>query len=191
MTSPWTGRPANWGAPGHVDKGNETEEILDQLEYVSLGHPVITKYKTADTSRSSANTGATLTTDPHLSGFTAVANGVYLVELEVNTTVGAGGMNTQFTIPSGTGESPTYFYNNGTATYAQSGYIKLAAGSSPIAIVAGYVGGAVGGFPLRKRVTVFVGSTDGTINFQWSQNSSNAANTTVLKGGWMKVQRLA
>lgn len=191
MTSPWTGRPANWGVPGHVNKGDEAEEILDQLEYVSGAHPVITKYKTANTDRSNANTGATLTTDPHLSGFTAVADGVYVVELEVNTTIGAGGLNTQFTIPSGTGESPAYFYNNGTATYAQSGYLKLSAGASPIAVVAGYVAGANAGFALRKRVTVFVGSTGGTINFQWSQNSSNAANSSVLKGSWMKVQRVA
>lgn len=44
----WTQRPASWGIPGHVNRGTEYEEVLDQIE--SLTAPGWTSYTPAWTS---------------------------------------------------------------------------------------------------------------------------------------------
>lgn len=177
----WADRPADWDKPGHVDRSDEKEAILDRIE---LSPEVQFTYKTGDTSRSSANTGATYTDDPHLTA-SVVASGVYVVELVTSTTIGAGNLNTQFTFPSGTGEAAKFDWNNGSVAYA-SAWTKVASSSSPLVM-----GGFTTGGPINITFTLFVGSTGGTLAFQWAQAASNAANTTILKGSWLRVTRVA
>lgn len=192
MTSPWNGRPGNWGRPGHVNKGDEGEEILDQLEYMSTGHPVRYKYTTQARSRSSANTGATYTDDPDLA-IAVEANAVYEVSLRANLTIGAGSFKQQFTWPSGSAEAGDFDYANGTVSYTttSNGWQKLvAAASSPGMSITGVAGGAHGGTPWRVEFTLFTGATAGNLVWQWAQDASNAANTTVEKGARLRVTRI-
>lgn len=191
MTSPWTRRPSNLFAPGHANRGDEGEEVLDQIEFLSSGYPGVLKIKTADTSRSSANVGTTYTDDPDLAVSGLAANGVYVVEIEMNITIGAGGFKYQNTAPAGsTFECISFIWNNGTVTFANA-WKRITAGGTPGAATAGHIPGADGGAPYRLRYTLFVGSTPGVLAFQWAQDSSNAANTTVVKGSWMRLTRAA
>lgn len=171
---------------GHRVTAANIDAILDQIEALSAVE-VQLKYKTVTTSITNDNTH---NDDPHLSGFTVVANGVYVVELFVNATIGAGGMDEQFTYPSGTAEASAFDYNNGTVTYANAWQRMSAAASSPHN-VNGIAGGAFGGVAYRRNLTVFIGATGGSLSWQWRQNSSNAAATSVAKGSWMRVTRVA
>lgn len=157
------------------------DAILDQVELLSATE-VQMKYKSVDTSRSLTTT---YTADTHLTGFTVAANGVYVVELNMSTTIGAGNLNTRFTFPSGTGEAFTFDWNNASVTYANA-WQKVASSSSPLV-----AGGFTTGGPIRIMFTLFVGASAGTLSWEWAQSSSNAANTTVHKGSWCRVTRLA
>lgn len=42
----------------------------------------------------------------------------------------------------------------------------------------------------RMTFTIHAGSTGGTLNFQWAQNSATAENTTVKKNSWMRYRSL-
>ena len=179
----WTDRPADWDKPGHLDRADEREAILDRIE---LSPEVQLFYKTGDTSRSSANTGTTYTDDPQLGPAAVVANAVYVVELNTNATIGAGQLNTQFTYPSGTAENASFDWNNGAVAYA-SAWQKIASSSTPGAGIGGFTTGG----PIRVMFTLFVGSTGGSLAFQWAQAALNAANTTLLKGSWLRVTRVA
>lgn len=142
------------------------------------------KIKSVLTSRASTTT---MTTDPHLS-IAVAANKVYSVEMDFNVTIGAGGFKHQTTAPTGaTFENMSFNWNNGTVTYAQGWQRLTGGGGSPNVAVAGHAAGAAGGSPYRLRYTLFMGANAGTLAFQWAQDSSNAANTTVEKGGWLRL----
>lgn len=191
MTVPWSARPTNLFAPGHPNRGDEGEAVLDQLEFLSTAYPGALVYKSADTSRSSANTGSTYTDDPHLAVAGLTASGVYVCEIETNLTIGAGGFKYQVTAPSGsTFENASFIWNNGTVTYSNA-FSRIASSASPGVGNAGHVAGASGGSPYRLRFTLFMGSTAGTCAFQWAQDAANAANTTMNKGSWMRLTRAA
>jgi hypothetical protein len=191
MTSPWTARPANLGAPGHANRGDEWEALLDQVEFLSGGFPAMMRYKTGDTSRSSATTGATYTDDPDLA-VPVLANAVYVVELEANLTIGAGNFKQQWTWPAGGRLGAIAFaYNNGTVAFASSWQRLAATTTSPGGAVTGVSGGGAGGTPWRYKATLEVASTAGVLTWQWAQDASNAANTTVERGSWMRVTRCA
>jgi hypothetical protein len=147
--------------------------------------PVVA-YKTGDTPR---NLVTAFTSDPDLVA-TVVANAVYAVQLVASVAIGAGGFRFQFTFPSGTAEAPTFAWNNGTIAFA-SHWLRLTAGASPAGGTTGMAAGAAGGTPLLGRFALFVGATGGTLALQWAQDSSNAANTTIAKGSYMTLTRLA
>lgn len=188
MTSPWATRPANWGAPGHANRGDEYEAVADQVEFLSTGYPGRMAYKATDTSRASTTAFAD---DPHLVIPDLVPNAVYIAELELNITIGAGGWKYQNTAPSGsTFECISFTWNNQTVTFANS-WLRIAASGSPGAATAGHIAGAAGGSPYRLRYTLFMGSVAGSLAFQWAQDSSNVANTTLVKGSWLRLTRAA
>jgi hypothetical protein len=186
MTSPWTRRPANWGAPGHANRGDEYEEVADQIEFLSTGHPISMAYKTANTDRSSANTGSTYTDDPHLA-ISVVASAAYAVQMYGVAAIGAGLMKLQWTHPSGsTFEAGSWGYDPGTADWQTNG--GGFGSSSPSVIVTGLA--AVANTPLRADGLLIVGSTAGIVTLQWAQNAANAANTTLRKGSWLRLNRI-
>ena len=145
-------------------------------------------YKTADTARASTTT---YTDDPHLAVAGLLANAVYVCEIETNLTIGAGGFKYQVTAPSGsTFENASFIWNNGTVAYT-SAFARIASSGSPGVGNAGHAAGASGGSPYRLRFTLFMGATAGTCAFQWAQDSSNVANTTMNKGSWFRLTRAA
>lgn len=164
------------------------EDLGDWEDAINAALTGWTKHKPGSTSRSNANTGATYTDDPDLTG-PVVANGIYTVELKANCTVGAGNFKQRFTFPSGTLENIDWSYNNGTVTFTSS-WFRATAGSSPGGTVAGVTAGATSGFPWRMTATLYVGVTGGTLAWQWAQDSANAANTTVAKGAWLRAIRI-
>lgn len=184
MTSPWTGRPANWGAPGHANRGDEYEAVADQIEFVSGGFPGILKYKTADTSRAS---NAAYADDPDLAA-SVVAGGVYFVEIYGVYQAGATGqIKFQMTFPSGTMEASSWEYDPGTDEWAATTVLSQA---SPALFVGGLTGTA-GNVPFRLQGTAIIGTTGGTLALQWAQNVSNATATIIRKGTIMRLTRAA
>jgi hypothetical protein len=143
------------------------------------------KIKSVLTSRASTTT---MTSDPHLTVAVA-ANQIYAVELEFNVDIGAGGFKHQSIAPSGsTFENISFAWNNGTVAFGPS-WQRLAGSASPGAAVAGHAAGANGGTPYRLRYALFTGANPGTLALQWAQDSSNAANTTIQKGGWLRLMQ--
>lgn len=190
MTSPWTGRPTNVGAPGHATRGDEWEAILDQIAFLSTGFPGILKYKTQDTSTAS---DAAYDDDPHLAA-SVLANAVYFVEVYGVYQAGATGqIKFQMTHPSGsTLEAGSWEYDAGTDAASQVNWAANASlgSSSPTAFVAGLVGTGAN-VPFRLQGTLIVGSTAGTLALQWAQNVSNATATILRKGTTMRLTRAA
>ncbi len=179
MTSPWTGRPAHWGDPGHVNRGDEYEEILDQIEYVSTGTPALTRYKATDTSRNNV-TGTTYATDPDLA-VTVDAFGVYAYHFHMGISANAAPqMKTRLILPSGT---------LGAAAYHLATAFSPPASPTTISEVVGIT--AAAGTPYAYYGTLFVGATGGTFGLQWAQNVSNAIAIVMQAGSWLKLQRLA
>lgn len=182
MTSPWTGRPANWGAPGHANRGDEYEAVADQIEFLSGGFPGTLKYKTADTSRVST---AAYADDPDLAA-TVAASAVYFVEVYGVYQAGATGqIKFQMTFPSGTMEAGSWHYDPGVDEWAANASISQA---SPAAFVAGLTGTG-GNLPFRLQGTLVVGTTGGTLALQWAQNVSNGTATILRKGTIMRLTR--
>jgi hypothetical protein len=142
-------------------------------------------YKTADTSRSSADTGATFVNDPHLTAAVS-ANGVYALELLAIYQAGATGQfKHQWTFPSGTMEAPSYAYDPSAADMQ-----AVVASASPGGLTAGFTGTGAN-VPLWFRATLLIGATGGTLAYQWAQTASNATATILRKGSRMVLTRLA
>lgn len=190
MTVPWTARPANWGAPGHANRGDENEAIADQIEFLSSGFPIIMKYKTADVSRAST---AAYADDNELAA-SVVASAAYSVEVYGNYQAGATGqIKFQMTFPTGaTLEGGSWEYDAGTdaagaVNWASNGTLSS---SSPAAFVAGLVGTG-GNVPFRLTGLLITSTTPGILALQWAQNVSNATATILRKGSWMRLCRCA
>lgn len=189
MTSPWTGRPANWGAPGHANRGDEYEAVADQIEFLSTGFPGALKYKTQDTSITS---DAAYDDDPHLAA-SVLANAVYAIEVYGTYQAGATGqIKFQMTFPAGaTIESGSWEYDAGTDASGAVNWASTVMGlTSPGSFVVGLVGTG-GNVPFRLSGLLIVGSTAGTLALQWAQNVSHATATILRKGTWMKLTRAA
>lgn len=190
MTSPWTGRPANYGAPGHANRGDEHEAVLDQIAFLSTGFPGKIAYKSTDTS---ITNDAAYDDDPHLA-ISVLASAVYAVEVYGVYQAGATGqIKFQMTHPSGsTMEAGSWEYDAGTDASSQVNWAANASlgSSSPSAFVAGLVGTG-GNVPFRLTGLLIVGSTAGTLALQWAQNVSNGTATILRKGTYMRLTRAA
>lgn len=171
-------------SPGTATRGVDARKLLDQVEYLSQGVPVGTVYKTAATSINSGSGGTTYQNDPHLS-FEAEASEVIRITLEVVYDAGTvEDMKQRFLVPSGALFESTIF------SYSTVAPAPLA--SSSTAEVIGLPGSGVGTLiHFRLSATLFMGSTGGTINWQWAQNVSGGSNTSVAKGGCLEYKRMA
>jgi hypothetical protein len=140
----------------------------------------VTKYKTADEPVASSTT---FQNDDQLSGFTVLANAVY--ELLLVTTYQAsvaGAMKQRFVIPAGASiENWFFLYNPGTTT--------LSSGTPGDGQVTG-VAGTAANVPWVIAGTLMMGSTAGTLDWQWAQNASNATATIVRKGSRLTLRRI-
>lgn len=179
----WPDRAAmTLDSPGTATRGVDTRKLLDQVEYLSQGVPVGAVYKTAGTSINSGSGGATFQNDPHLS-FEVEPNEVIRIRLEASYTPGAGAFKQQFLIPSGAFYATSHSYGSATPAAA------VADGSTTCLLSGGPAAGAL--VALWVYTTLFVGATGGTVNWQWAQNASNAANTTVSQGSVLEYLRMS
>jgi hypothetical protein len=177
----WPARPANWGRPGQPFNGPDGQAVLDQIEFLSQGVPVGMVVKEVGTSRNSAGTGTTYTDDPHLQ-FEVDANEIIKLDLQVLVDAGTtGDMKERFLLPSGTIYGAHYQFSTTAPTALIDG----------VAEITGLQGtGAGARLYLRVAGTLFVGSTGGTVSWQWAQNASDAVNTTVAQGGTLEFCRI-
>jgi len=129
-------------------------------------------------SPSSDVTATSSTTLSNVSGmsFTVAANTTYLILTNLQMSVGAGGYNCEISFPS--------ILNNGTTA---SGFGVQLTGSNSLAGLSTTSAttvkvsnrGAAQTTPSFSILLVRTDSTGGTANFQWSQNTSNAAASTI------------
>lgn len=134
-------------------------------------------------SNESRNTTTTNADDGALL-FSVAANKVYDVRLSVEYTNGAGGFKCGLAGPSGTTVRSVGLSQVGTTVAVTGGVLN---GTLPISF---YSDANVSG---TNSITVFVRlrtTNAGTVSLQWSQNSSNAANSTVLAGSHIEYVTL-
>jgi len=156
----------------------------------AVGAPTI-RYKSADESVSNSTTPQN---DDHLF-FTATANKSYLVEtyLIINGGGTAADMKVNFTGPSGVtiywGTDVAINSGGGNTAYwspTQSGNptALLTAANNIVIPTNSVIHGA------QITAVVITGATGGTVNLQWTQNSSNATAVTLKTGSLMRVTQL-
>lgn len=141
-----------------------------------------TKYKTADESVSASTT---LQDDNHLTGFSVVANGVYLLEGYLDYTQNVGDIKLQLTYtasPSKRSYSVFAVAEDGTTDEDTDNAGNALA-------LTGLTDGQDVGATFRGHLTM--GGTGGTMKVQWAQNTSDANNTTLREGSWLRLQRIA
>ncbi len=148
-------------------------QMASQIANSSAGSSWTKVNKTADESR---NSTTTFSTDSALT-FAMAANTAYQIRMFVFVDAGAGNFKYQFTGPA----SPTsvrimWFDTANGANASDTAYSTSHAFS-----------GLANAWVMIDAVIVN-GSNAGNFNFQWAQSTSNAANTTVLKGSYLEYQ---
>jgi hypothetical protein len=152
-------------------------EVLEALvtEARSLG--------AVKTSSQIVNGSAVLVNAADLS-FSAAANARYVGELVLYYNSGATpDIKFGLTVPSGT-----------TGTWGGLGYdftpVLLAFGPIDITTALGF-GGLSADRAAFIRVALLTSSTAGTVQVQFAQSTSNASNTTLLAGSWIRFNRIS
>lgn len=144
---------------------------------------IITKVKASNTTRSNTTTA---TADPDLA--TALTAGTYAFELWITDSNGAtspGGLKGTIAY-SGTFSSTTWGWGmqgSGTAT--------TNVGMVTIGVAAQQMQSSQGGVANMWITGSIVVTGNGTLSFNWAQNSSNATASIVSAGSWMRVTKLA
>lgn len=145
--------------------------------------PIITKVKASNTTRSSTTTAAA---DPDLQ--TALTAGTYAFELWITDSNGAtspGGLKGTIAY-SGTFSSNTWGWGmqgSGTGT--------TNVGMVTIGVAAQQMQSSQGGVANMWITGSIVVTGNGTLSFNWAQNSSNGTASIVSAGSWMRVTKLA
>lgn len=151
---------------------------------------IVSKFKTADTSRASTTT---LTADGDLTAMSVVATGAYVFEgMIFYSAIDSADLKVMFTGPAGatltwhggtqlttgTGTTGTYIYDTQLlgSTYAPGG--GDAAGNSTIMM-------------LDLKGLFRTTGTSGTFSMSWAQNTSNATATIVRAGSFITLTRIA
>lgn len=142
------------------------------------------KVKTADTSRSSANTGTTYTDDNHLV-IPVLANTVYAVSFHgVYQAHASGQLKVRMTFPSGgTMEAGSWEYDPGTDEAAAATTLSSA---SPYEFVTGLIGTSAN-VRFRLEAALHNGANAGDLKLQWAQTLSFATATILRKGSWLQA----
>jgi len=144
---------------------------------------VVTKVKASDQSVSNATTGATLVNDTDLYAAVA-ASTTYAVEAVILYAAGTTpDMKVTFTWPAGA-TMPW-----GLLGYTTALAFQAVAFSAPASGTTFSVGGNTvsNDLILYLSGTLTVGTTAGTLQFQFAQNTADAALTTVRAGSWLRL----
>jgi hypothetical protein len=170
VTAPVTGM-LSYRTDGNAFEG------YDGAGWVPIPYTII-KSKAAD---EIVNTNATFQNDDDLACSIA-ANGVYLLELEFGYFSGTTpDLKTTFTGPAGMGGTLTAWSTSDASASANS--------LSPTSTIVFDGTGAEEIGRIYGRITT--GATAGTLQWQWAQNASNASNTAIRPGSWMRLSRIS
>lgn len=180
MTSPVPTLPAL-----HVPTAAELGQYATAVNALLAEARLSGAYKSADTSRTSTTTYAD---DPHLT-VPVAANGVYGFDLYgLYQAGGTGLLKVQFAFPAGAEvDAASWSYDPGTDEWAAVAGLPA---TSPLQYVTG-LAGTGGNLPFRLAGTLHVGSTAGTLAFQWAQTVSNATATIIRRGTRLTLTRFA
>ncbi len=156
--------------------------------------------KSSITSRSSANTGTTLTNDPNLT-MSVSANAEYEVVFVVFCQVSAvtnnqnPGFKTAWSVPASTSGLKVCLGSANTATapgYNNSANTALQVAGLAFTTTVNYpVNPANTNHTVIERAYLATSGTSGNVVLQWAQQTSNANNTSVDAWSYMKVTRVA
>lgn len=125
----------------------------------------------AKASSTARNTTVTPAADPELV-LTVDANSTYMVDCVLAWTSGGGGFRADWTAPAGA--TMVWTDNDGAGVGALGTDVTFAATTGT-----SFAGALV------------VGGTAGSITLRWAQNTSNAADTTLLAGCYLSVRKVA
>lgn len=128
------------------------------------------------------NTSATAQNDDDFA-FTVSANTDYLIEASLFlSSDSTADFKFTWTLTNMTWDG---LYPNATGNYAESTAAAIASAAEKAIQI-----GATGSQPVRATFLIHSGSTGGTLNFQWAQNTSNASDTKILKYSSMRWKSL-
>lgn len=180
----WGARPTNWGIPGHINKGNEFEAVLDRLELLS-SPPRTVKSLDQDV------TSSTTVVDDNDLSLSLLANTDYdilgLLIAEGNT---AGDLKIQWSFTTSTGtelnmggigpDSPVTSFN-GDGIFLHRADITTSPSGT-------YTIGTNTGAWINYLVTgnISVGSSNLTMRLQWAQGTSSGTATRVKARSWLR-----
>ena len=140
--------------------------------------------KSASTSRSSANTGTTLTADPDLT-VPVDANATYDVEISLpynGAATGTGDIKFSFSVPSGASITGGF---EGIANPLGVAILPVTTASTLFSASNG-TGNALW---CKISCTLFTSGTSGSLTLNWAQNTSSGTATTLLAGAKMSAAR--
>lgn len=168
-----------------------TAQLYNPLQYVYGALPQ-TAWKTNDTSRTS---NATVTADPDLQ-LAVVAGATYTLDGVIFTmTPGTGspatdhaGLTCTFGAPTGSTGRWTGLFPNTTATGDPPTGIRIASNVLNSTLTFGHPNTNELAMLIKGFV---VPATNGTLSFNWAQNTSTAVNTTINACSWMSLTRVA
>ena len=168
------------GTNGQVLTADSAEALGVKWATASGGGGFSTVYKTSD---ETINSDATLTVDTDMQ-FTGDANGVYAIWGEFMFTTGTT-PDFQYDIQTPSGNAWSIQDNWSSIAEKARTDISSASGSPTSVIVSSGTDKII-----FVDALVILGGTGGTVGLRWAQNTSDAGNTTMLKGGFLMYKKL-
>jgi hypothetical protein len=177
-----------YAAPGDpADGAGNEQSMMGAVELAIRGPYVI---KGANQSISSANGGITQTNDLTLL-LPVVVNATYVWSLDLRYGAATGvGIKVGWTVPAGASMIWSTGALDSTVTAASFGGVNLADLTAASTPSLGYNTAAATILHGRLQGTVTTVGASGSLQFQWSQTTLSATNTTVYAGSVLRMQRL-
>lgn len=167
---------------------DRTANTVDGVAWVgahtfnTIGTPDV-KFKTAD---KSLNTNITFEDDNHLAGWNLVTGAVYIIEGLILYTQNVGNIQIRFDLSNAEQNAEWQVWATDTSSTQFSDHVSNMTGGIIFITMIDTADASI-------RITAAFqanASTGGTLDFQWSQQTSSANNTTVKKHSWISLRRI-
>jgi hypothetical protein len=142
-----------------------------------------TKQKTALTQR---NTTTTLTDDPHLAGFSLEANTTYQIEGVLSVSAGSATPDLKMMIVC---DEVAQHSSIGVTRTSSGGNFDSDWANESVNIIVDLAGLDSGDVHIRGYITTHA-SNPTTMDLQWAQNTSDAADITMRIGSWLRATKI-
>ena len=150
---------------------------------VTSGSLEVIKVKTADKSLAS---NITLEDDNHLFGWNLTADKYYSIEGFIAYTQNIGDIKVAFQLSDAAQLGQWSLDATDVANAVEGRHLANITGQIPLV---GMGDGLAAGFQIHGTFKANA-TTGGTLDFQWAQDTSDANNTTVRDGSWIKIKQL-